>query len=80
MITRNNRMAKQWLILCIVSFALSLPSTLWAQARMPDPVQQDSQFGQFRVREGTELLFIVGICFVLWIFRQSLFETATVER
>jgi len=29
--------------------------------------------------EGTELLFIVGVCFVLWIFRQSLFETATVE-
>jgi rhodanese-related sulfurtransferase len=30
--------------------------------------------------EGTELLFIVGVCFILWIFRQSLFETANVER
>ncbi|MHC4118118.1 MAG: rhodanese-like domain-containing protein [Planctomycetota bacterium] len=30
--------------------------------------------------EGTELLFIVAVCFVLWIFRQSLFETANVER
>ena len=24
--------------------------------------------------EGTELLFIVGICFTLWVFRQSLFR------
>jgi hypothetical protein len=29
--------------------------------------------------EGTELLFIVGVCFVLWIFRQSLFEMENVE-
>jgi len=41
MITRNNRMARQWLVLCVVALALSLPSTLWAQMRMPDPVQQD---------------------------------------
>ena len=43
MITRNNRKVRQWLILCVVSFALSLPSTLWAQeqTRMPDPVLQD---------------------------------------
>lgn len=30
--------------------------------------------------EATELLFIVGICFVLWVFRQSLFETTYVEQ
>lgn len=41
MISRNNRMAGHWLMLCVVSLALSLPSTLWAQMRMPDPIQQD---------------------------------------
>ncbi len=25
--------------------------------------------------EGTELLFIIGVCLVLWVFRQSLFKT-----
>ena len=30
--------------------------------------------------EGTELLFIVGVCFVLWVFRQSLFKTPNVGR
>jgi len=29
--------------------------------------------------EGTELLFIVGICFVLWLFRKSLFKTQSFE-
>jgi hypothetical protein len=29
--------------------------------------------------EGTELLFVIGVCFVLWIFRRSLFATENVE-
>ena len=27
--------------------------------------------------EATELMFIVGVCFILWVFRQSLFRVIT---
>ncbi|HPS55609.1 MAG TPA: rhodanese-like domain-containing protein [Sedimentisphaerales bacterium] len=30
--------------------------------------------------EVTELLFIVGVCFILWVFRQSLFKNACIAR
>jgi len=30
--------------------------------------------------EVTELLFIVGVCFILWVFRQSLFKAVNIEQ
>jgi len=30
--------------------------------------------------EVTELLFIVGVCFILWVFRQSLFKTIDIKQ